>query len=180
MSEARPWSSVLHAELGAWSVRALERWVAEAEARWAGRQCVGSGSGSASETPGFEWCLCHLPVHAARPWRTPGSPEEVMSGQPQPRPPRESVGLATRQLLPPGRLADATQLTPEVSTRQVSMFQLEHQPQRCCLSSNCGSVGQEGDNATGAPGQGRSPVWRKLFLTAMGSLLKQNMVLVCG
>lgn len=38
VSKARPRSSVLHAELGAWSARALQRRAAEAEGRQAGRR----------------------------------------------------------------------------------------------------------------------------------------------
>lgn len=38
VSKARPRSSVLHAELGAWSARALQRRAAEAEGLQAGRR----------------------------------------------------------------------------------------------------------------------------------------------
>lgn len=48
-----------------------------------------------------------------------------------------------------GRLADATQLTPEASRRQVSMFRPEHRPQRCCLGSNCGAAGRRGTVPSG-------------------------------
>lgn len=58
---------------------------------------------------------------------------------------QESVGLViTVSYCSPGCLADVIQLAPEVSGRQVLMFQFEHQPQGCCMSSNCGIDGLEG------------------------------------